>query len=226
MREVPAIVTAKVRCQSPVNRGRSTQPVFPGFRAPGDSPEMDIGGFRPVDVAGPEEPDVPVCEGVAARNAFEGHLHDIAVEQLVSHAAFQSPCRRRRLMKFRGVRIDRAQLDRGATRFVQDIPRPHGTIVDVLEVQARVGRHKQGTRLLRMRQGRHAVVAGLVPRQHGVVHGAVIHNDRGEISAVEHDVRDVGSGARRAPDETRCKGKDNPQRRPHLETSDRFPRHV
>jgi hypothetical protein len=71
---------------------------------------VDVGGFRLIDIAGPEQADVAVFEVALARDGFDGELYCAIFEKLIALTAFEKPVGRRLLIELDSVRIDDAKL--------------------------------------------------------------------------------------------------------------------
>src|SRR2546422_6089478 len=138
---------------------------------------MDVGGFRLIDIAGPEQADVAVFEVALARDAFDGELYCAIFEKLIALTAFEKPVGRRLLIELDSVRIDDAQLHGEVAWFEDDRPGVSGAVVDVLEVQAGIGGDKEVDFVFFMSERGDAAVASAVAFEDFVIDGLIVYDN-------------------------------------------------
>ncbi len=109
----------------------------------GTAQKVNIQRFGFVYIAGEEQTDIVVLKSTGARDAFQRHLNNAVIEQLIPQPTFELPVRRGFLVEFYCVLIYPPCLHRSISRLEQDVPRLDSTIMNMLEIKAGVKRNEQ-----------------------------------------------------------------------------------
>jgi hypothetical protein len=165
--------------------GDAADPAWGGAGGFGVTGEVDIEGFRLMDIRGPEEADVAIAEGGAAGDALDGEFDGSVGEEVVALGAFEAPEGGGGLVEFDGVGVDDAEFHGGTAGFEEEGGIVGGAIVDEFEVETGDGGDEEGFGAEAVGEAGDAAIAGTVAGEGFVIDCFVIDDDDGDVATVE-----------------------------------------